>query len=366
MERKHKPLFGLDIGGTLTKLIYFEPLEPSEAETPTAKTLRHFLTSQTAYGSSGIRDDHLQINNIQIEGLEGNLHFIRFPTSQMNAFIELSKAKNFASLVKTICATGGGAYKFDLDFFTQLSLHLFKLDELICLIQGIHFTVRKNPQPECYYFENPLSEDVREIPYDFTYPYLAVNIGSGVSILIVNSKTEFCRISGTSLGGGTFLGLCCLLTDCNSFEEAISLAEKGNNANVDKLVGDIYGGDYTRFNLPAHAVASSFGLMMHMEKRENISKEDLARATLTTITNNIGSIALLCAKTHEIERVVFVGNFLRVNSLSMKMLAYAMDFWSNGQMKALFLRHEGYFGAVGSLLENVKLANVETELGLHD
>lgn len=41
-----------------------------------------------------------------------------------------------------------------------------------------------------------------------------------------------------------------------------------------------------------------------------------------------------------IETVLFVGNFLRVNTLSMKLLAYAMDYWSKGQLKALFLRHE--------------------------
>jgi len=63
----------------------------------------------------------------------------------------------------------------------------------------------------------------------------------------------------------------------------------------------------------------------------------------------------------------------------MKLLAYALDYWSKGQLKALFLRHEvcvslyntskaqtiskqithnhficvfqGYFGAVGALLE---------------
>jgi pantothenate kinase len=39
-------------------------------------------------------------------------------------------------------------------------------------------------------------------------------------------------------------------------------------------------------------------------------------------------------------QVVFVGNFLRVNTLSMKQLAYAMDFWSKGALKALFLEHE--------------------------
>lgn len=37
---------------------------------------------------------------------------------------------------------------------------------------------------------------------------------------------------------------------------------------------------------------------------------------------------------------MFVGNFLRVNTISMKMLAYAMDYWSNGTLKALFLEHE--------------------------
>ena len=49
------------------------------------------------------------------------------------------------------------------------------------------------------------------------------------------------------------------------------------------------------------------------------------------------SINLLFQK---IERVVFVGNFLRVNTISMKLLAYAMEYWSNGAMKALFLEHE--------------------------
>lgn len=48
---------------------------------------------------------------------------------------------------------------------------------------------------------------------------------------------------------------------------------------------------------------------------------------------------------------MFVGNFLRVNPISMKLLAYAMDYWSKGTLKALFLEHEGYFGALGCLLQ---------------
>lgn len=89
-------------------------------------------------------------------------------------------------------------------------------------------------------------------------------------------------------------------------------------------------------------------------KREEASKADLARAVLVTVTNNIGSIARMCAVNEKIDRVVFVGNFLRVNEISMNLLAFAMDFWSGGSMKALFLEHEGYFGAVGCLLELMK------------
>ena len=42
----------------------------------------------------------------------------------------------------------------------------------------------------------------------------------------------------------------------------------------------------------------------------------------------------------KIDKVVFVGNFLRVNTISMKLLAYAMEYWSDGALKALFLEHE--------------------------
>ena len=54
-----------------------------------------------------------------------------------------------------------------------------------------------------------------------------------------------------------------------------------------------------------------------------------------------------------VERVVFVGNYLCGNEMSMQMLAYAMEYWSQGQVKALFLRHEGYFGALGCLLNRL-------------
>ena len=39
------------------------------------------------------------------------------------------------------------------------------------------------------------------------FPYLLVTIGSGVSIIKVDSETSWERIGGTATGGGTFWGL---------------------------------------------------------------------------------------------------------------------------------------------------------------
>ncbi|KAK9878954.1 hypothetical protein WA026_003773 [Henosepilachna vigintioctopunctata] len=286
-------------------------------------------------------------------GRRGTLHFIRFPTSEMKNFLALAKSKGMANFVTTVCATGGGAYKFENDFQREVNMKLAKYDEFDSLLKGLQFVDSYN-RKECYYWSNPTDESLcKKEEYDFSnpYPFLLVNIGSGVSMLAVNSPSSFKRVSGTSLGGGTFLGLCCLLTGCNTFEEAIELAASGDSTRVDKLVRDIYGGDYARFGLPGDLVASSFGHMNSRDKRSKVKREDLARATLVTITNNIGSIARMCAIQEKIDRVVFIGNFLRVNPIAMKLLAYAMDYWSKGTMKALFLEHEGYLGAVGCLLQ---------------
>lgn len=56
------------------------------------------------------------MDNICIRGRRGTLHFIRFPTSEMGNFLALARSKGMANLVTTVCATGGGAYKFEKNF----------------------------------------------------------------------------------------------------------------------------------------------------------------------------------------------------------------------------------------------------------
>ncbi|MFH4974963.1 hypothetical protein AB6A40_001672 [Gnathostoma spinigerum] len=368
------PWFGIDIGGTLVKLVYFEPKDydlysDSEDERKRGRTIQRYLISHKAYGRTGVRDAHLELENIEINGRLGTLHFIRFPTDRMHDFILLVKSKGFAEMSSTVCATGGGAQKYAKEAETELNMNLYKADELVSLIKGIEFVAAANPD-ECYYYENPLDDTLcekvvwrwsagRSSHTDLSdlslkkdglqYPYMVCNIGSGVSVLIVRDHSNFERVSGSSIGGGFFQGLCCLLCGCETFEEAIELAKKGDNRNVDKLVQDIYGCGYEQIGLSGDTVAASFGKVISLKQRQSVRKEDLARSALVTTANNIGSIAFNLAKAYAIDRIVFVGNFLRVNPIAARLLSNAMSFWSKGAKNALFLVHEGYFGAVGCL-----------------
>lgn len=109
----------MDIGGTLTKFVYFEPENFDEfdvEEREILQTIHRYLLGDTAYGKTGIRDVHLEMGDQKICGRTGKIHFIRFPTCQMSAFIDLVKTKKFSGLASGVCATGGGAYKFACDF----------------------------------------------------------------------------------------------------------------------------------------------------------------------------------------------------------------------------------------------------------
>lgn len=50
--------------------------------------------------------------------------------------------------------------------------------------------------------------------------------------------------------------------------------------------------------------------MNSRDRRSKVSREDLAKATLVTITNNIGSIARMCALQEKIERVFLIHHSL--------------------------------------------------------
>ncbi|KAK0520771.1 hypothetical protein OC835_007099 [Tilletia horrida] len=253
---------------------------------------------------------------------------------------------------------------------------------------------RPSPNPPSY----QLSFDSSPSP---KLPCLLVNIGSGVSIIRVDEYGAFERVSGTSLGGGTLWGLLSLLTGAGSFDEMLALTEEGDNARVDMLVGDIYGQvGYNTLGLKSTTIASSFGKVFrrqsseesgdeedgplnrdrapgvksgpsegeeeetreHAQERRNRERkrkqqafrpEDICKSLLYAISNNIGQIAYMNAEKYGLDRIYFSGCFIRGHHATINTLSYAIRFWSKGTKRALFLRHEGYLGAVGAWIRQV-------------
>lgn len=79
-------------------------------------------------------------------------------------------------------------------------MKLVKFDELDALVKGILFA-RMHNLSECYYWETVGEKSCaqRKKIYDFSqpYPFILVNIGSGVSILSVRGPDNYKRISGS-------------------------------------------------------------------------------------------------------------------------------------------------------------------------
>ncbi len=167
-------------------------------------------------------------------------------------------------------------------------------------------------------------------------PYLLVSIGTGTSALRVHD-TEIQRIGGTALGGGTLMGLGQLLTGAQNFEDLVAMAVRGDRSRVDLLVGDIYpGGDAP---LPPEINAASFA------KLDSRRPEDLARALMGMVGENIALICSQVARAAQIQTVVYGGTTLHQN----KPLEDVIDWVTRASgLAPEFLPDGAFCGAVGA------------------
>ena len=112
--------FGVDIGGSLVKCVYYETQEDytqgTNAEREGVASVKKFIKSTVKYGSSGTRDQRLEMGNLRIQSQRGTLHFIKFATSRMDGFFDMVTKNGLSKFPKVVCATGGGAFKFEKDF----------------------------------------------------------------------------------------------------------------------------------------------------------------------------------------------------------------------------------------------------------
>ncbi len=146
------------------------------------------------------------------------------------------------------------------------------------------------------------------------------------------------------------------------------------------LVKDIYGdrNNYQSLGLPPDIIASTFGKAIHHPKASSeFTDADKARSLLYMISNDIGQISSLYAMLHkvsfhtnvfpcvirsieyvsQVKTIFFGGFFLRHHPVSMHTVSFSVNFWTKGEVQAMFLRHEGYLGAIGAFLRGAESYN---------
>ncbi|KAI8320013.1 fumble-domain-containing protein [Martensiomyces pterosporus] len=343
----------VDIGGSLAKVVYlttsgghdqggrlhFTAFETDNVEKCVA-FIRTLLTTQTVEKSEDSEQD-TEPPLVQVQESSS--------AETSEAEWERPNGANEEARGPVIRATGGGAHRFRELLGRELGVKIEVEDEMESLTTGLNFLIREVTDEVFTYsenapmqFENPTTDEM--------FPYMLVNIGSGVSIIKVTGEGQHERISGTSLGGGTLWGLLNLLTGVRSFDEMLDMTKTGDNTKVDMMVGDIYGTNYDKIGLKATNIAATMAGVYRKSLDKQFDDADIARSLLYMVSNNIGQIAYLNAQLHGIKRIYFGGYFIRGHPLTMHTLSYAINFWSKGEMRALFLRHEGFLGATGAFV----------------
>ena len=154
-----------------------------------------------------------------------------------------------------------------------------------------------------------------------------MNIGTGVSIIKVMDHCQYQRVSGSAFGGGTYWGLCQLLTGCTTWDEAMELLTDDNTSAdaVNLLVKDIFGGDHhfpSGAVLPGHLTASFFG---KVRGGTTPDKGSVLMALTIMMAQTICQVSYLNARIHQTDKVIFTGNYLRKNPVAQAQIATSFE-----------------------------------------
>lgn len=161
LTESSEDLLSIDIGGTLAKVVLFQPADgpPPAGETPTLDLGPH--------GSDAFGPEQLELSVYSPE-LRGNLHFFVFETrhvSDVLTFIgqhwsSTGSLESGQRPMLSLRATGGGAYKH-ADDFRKAGVHLTLDDEMSSMVADSGFTQR--PDPLCVQCSMRLPELMRTV-----------------------------------------------------------------------------------------------------------------------------------------------------------------------------------------------------------
>ena len=135
---------------------------------------------------------------------------------------------------------------------------------------------------------------------------IVVSMGTGTSIVYADRKT-IRHIIGSGVGGGTLLGLGQTMLGVRDFDSISEMSLEGDLQKIDLSVGDI-----SRRSIPglsSDTTASNFGKV-----DERVTASDLAHGIVNLVFQSVGTAAVLAARLEKVDKIIFTGNLLRIES----------------------------------------------------
>jgi len=170
------------------------------------------------------------------------------------------------------------------------------------------------------------------------------------------SDTEFKRVDGTPIGGGTFFGLVRLLTSVENYEQ-LSQLSGGISNNIDLTVGDIYGDDDTQYQelgLRSNIKASCFGKIGAgiVTEYEN---NDIVDSVVFMVSCVLAQVSNFVAQKENISTIIFSGGMLSFYPVH-GYLQFFVDFYSKGNAKVVYVnnKYSKFTGALGCFKRNLE------------
>lgn len=248
---------------------------------------------------------------------------------------------------------------------SALDVKLRHVEAFTGLVNGTSFLLANiEAESFTYSFDESQTYEFQTLNSESMYPYLLINIRTGVSVVLVEGPGVFNRLGGSSIGGASFLGLSELITGVSDIEEMMERALKGNPEEFDIFIRDIYGDRASNFNMDPHLLAASFGrvtraqTIRRAEELDDQSKNNAILSLLRMVLYNVSQLAYMLSETSNVKRVFFNGFLVRNRPIVMKTLSFACNYWSGGKLKAYFLRHENYTTGLGAFLEGCPNADM--------
>jgi pantothenate kinase len=370
---------GLDIGGTLAKVVCVAPSESIK------ETIARFPSAVISHDKFSDTENDIRPSDLGLiipdPSVERSFAMFSFTSRAIDPLLDFLKFLFLTKKVFPSCinVTGGGALKFQNELSAAFQQSRFiKVDEMDAIAGGFSFLVRR-PNSAFLFDSQTLSRTpVPSEEVASPFPLLLVNIGSGVSMILINGPGNYRRVQGSPIGGGTVLGLGKALFQASSFEEIMELSMSGDSSKVDLSVGELLGASPDDEFWNVNTLAASLAKLNTLAAT-NASRADLAQSIVRMVSYNIGYIAYLVSCLHNVGRIYFSGKYVNKHIPTMEAIAYAVKFYENWKpppnaaettdrdssygrnhrhrdhrCDVRFLHQEGYVGAIGALLVDGK------------